>query len=629
MSRNGILLAVLLAWLLLILPALSWGETSVFQPSFAKDEQKKETSSVLRQGNSSEFKGELDEAGVSQLKKTAILPQNENVTTGKNGNLSVCKNGCNLKSIQMAVYAAREGDKIIVHEGEYNGPIFLTKNLELVGLGNPTVNGCYYTNDYSLSISGFVGSYCALYMPDIDSVQPDGAIYWFLKGNQFKSNASDKEALKCYNKAVQLDPTFVLAFNKKALVLENLSRYKEAIDALDQAIAIDSNWSPLWHNKGVALYELNRYEEAVHAYDRAAELDPDAADTLNLKGNALHSLGRFEEALQSYNESIEINPQDEVVWVNKGETLRALGHSNEALLAKGVSLYIAGGYEGALEAYDEAIRINPQFAQAWYYRGNALFDWKRYSEAEKAYDAAIKINPGSSESWYKKGLALSMQERYGEAVIAYVQAVKTNSQYPKVQSKNKTDLYSSDSVQESAARALGDMRSPKALDSLLFALNDTNRSVRANVAHSLGEINDSRALDALDQALGDEDGSVKKQAAIAVAKLCGQPEMDTAREWNNKGTALYDSQDYEGAVGCFDLALALDPTDKIAWNNKGLALEGLEKYSMALACYEKALEIDGSYALAWQNKGYALKSLGKSAESEEAFARASQLGYNS
>jgi Flp pilus assembly protein TadD len=51
------------------------------------------------------------------------------------------------------------------------------------------------------------------------------------------------------------------------------------------------------------------------------------------------------------------------------------------------------------------------------------------------------------------------------------------------------------------------------------------------------------------------------------------------------------------------------------------------KYDEAIQAYNKAIEIDPQDAYAWNNKGVALKSLGHTTESNEAFAKAKDLGY--
>jgi len=51
-----------------------------------------------------------------------------------------------------------------------------------------------------------------------------------------------------------------------------LHRYEDAIKEFDKAIELDPS-DPRYHNnKGNALYELHRYEEAIEEYDKAKEL---------------------------------------------------------------------------------------------------------------------------------------------------------------------------------------------------------------------------------------------------------------------------------------------------------------------------------------------------------------------
>jgi len=241
----------------------------------------------------------------------------------------------------MAVYAAREGDTILIYDSDYNESIFLTKNLKFVGVGNPSLPDRLYYNGHSLSLSGFgFGPISVSNMPDMNTVESDGVIYWFLKGNHFKSNKSNAEALVCYNKAIELDSSFVLALNKKAMVLMDMSRYEEAIYILDQAIAIDAYWFSLWGNKGIAFYMLNRYDDAISAYDQVLELKPNSTSYMNLKGNALYSLGKYDDAIQAYDHALSINPQFANAWKNKGASLKALGRmaESDAALAKAKEL---------------------------------------------------------------------------------------------------------------------------------------------------------------------------------------------------------------------------------------------------------------------------------------------------
>ena len=59
-----------------------------------------------------------------------------------------------------------------------------------------------------------------------------------------------------------------------------------------------------------------------------------------------------------------------------------------------------------------------------------------------------------------------------------------------------------------------------------------------------------------------------------------------------KGKALLDDCNFEDALGFFEQALLLNPTDPDLWNYKGIALRSLGRYEEAMECFNKSLEID-------------------------------------
>jgi len=70
-------------------------------------------------------------------------------------------------------------------------------------------------------------------------------------------------------------------------------------------------------------------------------------------------------------------------------------------------------------------------------------------------------------------------------------------------------------VREEAARALGRIRSPQAVESLIRHLRDPNSTIRPQAARALGQIGDRRAIEALTECLAS--GSVELQEACAEA----------------------------------------------------------------------------------------------------------------
>ena len=58
---------------------------------------------------------------------------------------------------------------------------------------------------------------------------------------------------------------------------------KEAIECYDKALEIDAKKASAWYNKGLAFGNLGKYEQAIECYDKALEIEPNYADVLNNK----------------------------------------------------------------------------------------------------------------------------------------------------------------------------------------------------------------------------------------------------------------------------------------------------------------------------------------------------------
>ena len=69
----------------------------------------------------------------------------------------------------------------------------------------------------------------------------------------------------------------------KELLCDNLNKYDEAIRAFDKAIEINPNDSDAWNEKGIALGKL-KYDEAIKAYDKAIEINPQDSNAWDGKG---------------------------------------------------------------------------------------------------------------------------------------------------------------------------------------------------------------------------------------------------------------------------------------------------------------------------------------------------------
>ena len=99
--------------------------------------------------------------------------------------------------------------------------------------------------------------------------------------------------------------------------------------------------------------------------------------------------------------------------------------------------------------------------------------------------------------------------------------------------------------------------------------------------------------------------------------------------WYTKAEALNNSRRYDDALKAYDRSIELKGPMDLAYEGKGEALFKLGKYNDAVKAYDEAIELFPLEASgpAWYKKGIALKALDMASESDAAFAKAKELGY--
>ena len=288
---------------------------------------------------------------------------------------------------------------------------------------------------------------------------------------------------------------------------------------------------------------------------------------MNLTGN-----GSYEKAVEAYENAIKLSPKNATLWDAK-----ASSQSMAAVFSKNRS-----EYNESLKAEDKAIELDPKNSTLWVNKAFLdanLADLRGhnesgYQDALKDLDRAIEINPQDKRAWLFKGAVLdSRLNKYDEALAAYDKAIEIGG-------TNASDKVLLSNAWEGKGYALS----------------------------KLGKYNES--FEALDKAI-----ELSPQNAGSI--------------WYTKAEALNNSGRYDDALKAYDRSIELKGPMDLAYEGKGEALFKLGKYNDAVKAYDEAIELfqleaSGS---AWYKKGIALKALDKTSESDAAFAKAKELGY--
>ncbi|MBD2644553.1 tetratricopeptide repeat protein, partial [Aphanizomenon sp. FACHB-1401] len=219
-------------------------------------------------------------------------------------------------------------------------------------------------------------------------------------------------AVTAYQKAIELDPNYAIAYNNLGNALYYQKKLDGAVTAYQKAIELDPNYAIAYNNLGNALSDQKKLDEAVAAYQKAIELDPNYAIAYNNLGNALSDQKKLDEAVAAYQKAIELDPNYAIAYNNLGNAL-----SDQKKL------------DEAVAAYQKAIELDPKLAIAYYNLGNALSDQKKLDEAVAAYQKAIELDPKLAIAYYNLGNALYDQKKLDGAVAAYQKAIELDPKY--------------------------------------------------------------------------------------------------------------------------------------------------------------------------------------------------------
>jgi len=207
-------------------------------------------------------------------------------------------------------------------------------------------------------------------------INPENVVAWIFKGISLCNLEKDEESLEAFNRALNIDPKNSFALLIKGVTLNNLKKSKEALEVFNETLETDPKNIDAWRGKGSLLSILDRYEEALEVFNRALDIDSENAEIWRQKGLALYYLYKHEESLEAFNRALDIDSENSFVWLAKGDLFSSLGI-----------------YDNALKNYIKAISIDPKISLAWTNKAAILFNLKKYAECKEALEQALKLDP--------------------------------------------------------------------------------------------------------------------------------------------------------------------------------------------------------------------------------------------
>ena len=246
---------------------------------------------------------------------------------------------------------------------------FVDKPDKILSLQDELISKTFERLDLPLSAQTFVAKK--------NYTDNDDAFQLYLKGEFSRQKSSPtgiQESIRLYEKALELDPNYALAFQGLSLayryapaygLLLPQDAYPKAKDAAQKALAIDPSLSTAY----VSLASIKTtydwdFEGAEREYKQAIQIAPNNSEAHFSYGNFLVAMGRTDDGLKELRIAQQIDPLSLNIPTNIGW-----------------ALYIAGRYDEAVEQIRQVINRDPSFARAHMNLGEVLQEQGKFDEA--------------------------------------------------------------------------------------------------------------------------------------------------------------------------------------------------------------------------------------------------------
>ncbi|MBC7853893.1 MAG: tetratricopeptide repeat protein, partial [Pirellulaceae bacterium] len=234
---------------------------------------------------------------------------------------------------------------------------------------------------------------------------PETAMTLYWQGRLEFAGADYKRAIPRFEKAIELNPSFVRAHDSLGLTYEAVSNFDEAVRYYRLAMEKNAECSP-WpaHNLGKLLLTLGRTDEAESVLTTCVSCAPDFAPGHYQLGRLREKQGRVNEAMASLRTATQKKPGSPDAWFALARVYQKLGHPFDQA---------------------EALANLARVQQNGIARDPSLLD-----QAIQTYRGLLQLSPASTDALYQLAFLLMIKGDHVEALAQVAKLPQSHLQRP-------------------------------------------------------------------------------------------------------------------------------------------------------------------------------------------------------
>ena len=228
-------------------------------------------------------------------------------------------------------------------------------------------------------------------------------------------------ARQMFNKAIEIDPSYALAYAGVANCYSLLYTYFDAREfnlrqadiASSKALELESGLAEAHLAKGLAVMLSKHYEEAVPEFEQAMQLNPKLFETVFWYARAHLSQGKYEEAVKLFERAASLRPENYETQKFLGQAIKSLGKDDEAEAAN----------RKTVKLIEQHLELNPDDSRALIIGAAANASIQDTERAVLYAARAIAVDPEDPMLLYNVACTYGMLGRTGDSLDALEKAV--------------------------------------------------------------------------------------------------------------------------------------------------------------------------------------------------------------
>lgn len=202
---------------------------------------------------------------------------------------------------------------------------------------------------------------------------------WCAVGNALSLTKDTDNALKCFQRAVLLDPNMTYAFTLQAHEQVASDAYDQALDCYRLALRVDKRHYNAWYGIGMVFLRLGENTMAELHFRKAISINPENVVLLCCIGMVLEKMNRHDESLVQYSRAIQYQSSSALSLYKRARLLVKMGQ-----------------YRSALDDLGKLVALAPDEASVHFLLGQIYKIMHNRVAAVREFTIALNLDPKGS-----------------------------------------------------------------------------------------------------------------------------------------------------------------------------------------------------------------------------------------